>query len=107
LFSCQVYNSGSKDKLLYGSNIDANSNFGKAVAIFSNRCISCHAYFGTYTTEADWVTNGFVTAGDLSASKVYYRLFGANLGIGSEDMPQNSSLTNGELSTIRNWILNM
>lgn len=105
--SCQVYNSASRDKLLYGSGIDPDSNFGKAFAVITSRCLSCHAQFGTWTTEAQWISYGYVTASNLSESKVYYRLYGANLGIDKEDMPTNSALTSSELADVRNWILNL
>jgi hypothetical protein len=107
LVSCQVYNSASRDKLIYGSSVDPNSNFGKATQIIAAKCLSCHAVYGTYTTEAAWISAGLVTSRSLAGSKVYYRLTGANLGVGTENMPVNSTLTSGELSDIRAWILNM
>ncbi len=105
--SCQVYNSASRDKLIYGSGVDANSNFGKALSVLVDRCITCHADFGSLTTEAAWVASGRVVAGNISQSSIYYRLNGAGLGVGSEDMPQNSLLSSSEITLIRNWILGM
>jgi len=103
---CQSYNNSSRDRYQYAA-FDTSSAFGQAMQIFSTRCITCHSYFGTYTTEALWKSSGFVTAGSLTASKVYYRLNGAGLGIAAEDMPQGGVLSSNDLQTIRNWILNM
>lgn len=107
LLSCRVYNTASRDKLYFGSGVDPDTNFGKAFSVITNKCVSCHAKFGSWTTEQAWITNGYVVAQTLSESKVYYRLFGSNLGVDIEDMPSNSSLTSGELADIRNWINNM
>ncbi len=107
LVSCQIYNGASRDKLIYGSSVDLSTDFGKAYSVLSTRCTACHIQFAGWSTQQDWVTNGYVIAQNLSASKVYYRLIGANLGVATEDMPQNSVLSIDELADIRRWIQNM
>ncbi len=106
--NCQAYNNSTHDRYVYGgSSFDLSTSFGQAMQVVSTRCFQCHSFFATYTTEALWKESGFVVAGSLPGSKLYYRLTGANLGIGSENMPQNGSLTSNEIATLRSWISNM
>jgi hypothetical protein len=101
---CQVYNSGSRNKLLYGGGVDPGTSFGRAFLVIRERCLSCHAQFAGWTTEQAWIDNGYVVAGSIAESQVYNRLSGANLGISAEDMPLDSVLTSDELAAIREWI---
>ena len=75
--------------------------------IISAKCFGCHANFAGYLSDADWKASGYVVAGSLNGSRLYYRLSGAGLGIAPETMPQGGSLNSNELGTIRAWILNM
>jgi len=92
---------------MYGSSVDPNSNFGKFLTVVSSKCLTCHAAWGSLATESDWIAQGLVVRGSLAGSKIYYRLLGANLGVGVENMPTNSALTSTELEDVRTWILNM
>ncbi len=103
LTGCQVYNSGARDKLLYGGGIDPSSPFGQALTVIRERCTNCHAHFSGWS-EADFIANGYVVEGSPEASQIYNRLAGANLGISAEDMPLDSVLTHGDREAIRSWI---
>lgn len=87
--------------------------FASAQSVIQNKCLSCHsgtnpAKFSSFTTESLWLSSGFVVAKNISASKIYYRLNGAGLGIGTENMPKgNSALTEAERNLIKVWIENI
>ncbi|HUP56135.1 MAG TPA: hypothetical protein VM598_01695 [Bdellovibrionota bacterium] len=104
LSGCQVYNSGARNRLAYGGQVDLTTDFGRAFTVIRERCLNCHAHFGGWTTDADWVNNGYVVPGEPAESQVYNRLAGAHLGIAPEDMPLDSALTSDELAAIREWI---
>ena len=102
----QSINSYSNDDVLFGiddSSISAgNPRFAAARTVMSARCVSCHRAFQSYT-EAQFVSIGYVVAGDAGASQLYSKLKGSGVG-GEENMPPSGTLSTGELSDIRDWI---
>jgi len=83
-----------------------------AFAIINNRCLSCHSSsnngdFRKLTTSKA-VQKQLVTPGDLTTSKIYYRLLGSSVGPGPKDMPEDSdAIPQSEVQAIEAWILSI
>lgn len=86
------------------------TDFEKVTKIIKDNCISCHAVgstngdFESLTTEELFQKSGYVTAKDNALSPILYRLKGAALGIGSENMPPVGNISTEDINQIKSWI---
>lgn len=69
--------------------------------IISNKCISCHASFQSYTTNENWLQSGIVVAGQPGQSNMIKAL--KNFGAGGT-MPKNANLSDQDYQAMRAWI---
>jgi uncharacterized membrane protein len=105
LISCKVQtdNSVNGDATVFGVAAPVGSNlFEQVNGIVQQNCATCHNAFPSYSQE-QWIANGYVVAGDPTASLMFQKIRGAIPG-GSGDMPQGGQLSASEISTIQNWI---
>ncbi len=104
LCSCgRPYNSSYSDASKYGSNGTGTAEFLAAREVVSNRCLSCHAEWSSYT-EALFVSQNYVVGGSLSNSILYTKIRGNDVG-SSGNMPPSENLSAEEIGKIRTWIL--
>lgn len=101
----KVYNSSSSDLAIYGTGVSGSVNFLNARATMVKRCFSCHANWAGWD-EATYVTNSFVTARNLSNSKLYTRIRGNEVN-STGNMPPTGILTTAEVESFSTWILGM
>ena len=76
-------------------------------AMSSNRCFSCHAAWGNYQTDQEWVDGlaGEIVPGDAANSDFYKRVIGAS---GVNVMPPSGEImSDSEAEAIANWINEM
>jgi mono/diheme cytochrome c family protein len=95
----------SQDPALNDATASCKDEAAAALAVFENRCASCHGNgehegnFGDVLDLDAMVANGKVKLGSLAGSEVYEE-------VASGDMPEDSSrLSNAELGAIEDWIL--
>lgn len=100
--------------VLDGSSGGGSTNspeFEAAVAVINSRCLGCHSssnngdFRGLTTSKA--IQKGLITAGNLSASKIYYRLSGSSTSSGPKTMPTDGALPLSEVQAIEAWILSI
>ena len=79
--------------------------FEKAEAIMKVSCVGCHADFKT-TKEADFVSNGYVIAGNAEQSDLFVMLIGSGSTLdGAPTMPKKGPpLTADQIQDIKTWI---
>jgi|GEM_PF-4607100 len=85
----------------------AAARFSAALTVIQSKCTSCHSRsFAGYTTEEQFIENGYAVARSTTDSKVYYRMKGGGGGAaGSANMPTNGvSISSAELATGAAWI---
>jgi uncharacterized membrane protein len=107
--SCQDYNSNSGDKGRYGP-IELNEsdpNFRKAYFIIQDRCVSCHDHkhdrWSEFKSNADWVADGLVIAGQPGTSELIVRI--VNTGEVSSNMPPaGGSMPDAEYNALVKWV---
>lgn len=101
---CRLDDSSAGEAALAGGIVDPNASamFKPAQTVLRNHCVQCHTAFGSYT-EAEWLSSGYVTAGDPNNSPVYNRLRNAGAG-GTENMPPAGALPAADRNAIKNWI---
>ena len=85
--------------------------FAGAKTVLNNRCTSCHSPNGgevsfALATEAEFVSKGFVTPGNIATSKIIYRLKNYTTG-NSRTMPLGGTLTAQEYNALVNWVSGM
>src|SRR5690242_9659431 len=95
--SCKLSDSSSQDALLVlgaSDTVDPNASplFPAAKSVFKKNCAQCHASFSTFT-EAQWVSEGYVSIGQPNQSTVFQRIRGTASG-GPENMPPGVTLSN-------------
>lgn len=102
LTGCQTQNSSANDRNAWSA---ASTQFLEARSIFTQSCAACHGFLLSWS-EADFKSNGWVTAGDLNNSKVYYKLIGSTGGPNgvTKDMPQGGALTTDQVNAIQAWV---
>lgn len=114
LSSCEDYNSNSADKIKYSNEPQSEEagdpNFGPAIAIIQNRCISCHSGFhnnwAAFTSDDMWINSGLVHRGDPDNSTLIKRII--NSGQAGANMPQGAgAIPDAEFQTLRKWIAEM
>lgn len=106
----KIYNSSSYDATSYGT-ADGTAEFLAAKEIIKTSCTNCHtrpshqAWAGM--SEADFISQGLVTAGSLEGSSLYTKILG-NRTTTPGNMPEGGTpLTGAELTTLETWILNI
>ena len=110
LSSClQTNNSVSKDRELY-SKREGSALFLAVNGVLKESCQRCHANMMAWTQQEFLSTrsasgNYYVKAGDPERSEFYLRLQGS--GGPKADMPQNGSLSAGDLKVVKDWILSL
>ena len=82
-----------------------------AFAVINSRCLSCHSSsnngdFRSLTTSKA-IQKQLISPGNLPASKLYYRLSGAQVGPGPRDMPDDGAIPQSEVQAIEAWILSI
>ncbi len=85
----------------------AAERFSAALGVIQSKCSSCHSgSFADYTTESQFIENGYAVVGSTADSKVYYRMKGGGGGAaGRANMPTNGvSISSAELATVAAWI---
>ena len=108
LASCQDYNSNSGDRAKYGPiTLSGDSKLDAATAVLQSRCISCHDRYhdnwADLKTNADWITEGLVVAGDVAGSRLIQRT--VNTGATDSNMPPGRPpLPNDEYKTLTDWV---
>jgi uncharacterized membrane protein len=76
--------------------------------ILDSRCVGCHSQLSSYNGVVNGVGTGscsgrnYVVKGNPDSSLIYLKI--TNPPCGSK-MPQGGSLSQGEIDTIKNWIL--
>lgn len=91
----------------------ASSRLIAARAVLTSRCLNCHngsaAVNFDFATDADFVNTGFVTAGDLSKSKLIYRIQNYPVTVsGARNMPlAGAALSTSDYTILSDWILQM
>jgi len=105
-----------------GASSPSLDRFTAALSVFTSRCTTCHtvnrtavssSYSGAtvpqfvkFTTENYFITAGLVTPGH-SADSWIFRVLRSPVGDPVHDigtMPKNATLTEGEITVIRDWI---
>lgn len=82
-----------------------------AFAVINARCLSCHSSsnngdFRALTTSKA-IQKQLITAGDLTNSKLYYRLSGSSTAGGPKNMPTSGAIPPSEVQAIEAWILSI
>ncbi len=82
-----------------------------AFAVINARCLSCHSSsnngdFRALTTSKA-IQKQLVAAGDLSNSKLYYRLSGSSTAGGPKNMPTTGAIPLSEVQAVEAWILSI
>jgi mono/diheme cytochrome c family protein len=97
----QDYNSNSADEDLGGGKVQAPTDENcatpeqarscKALKVIQTRCVSCHPSWKEYKTDEQWVTAGYVTVGNHSASKLIKRIInsGGDMPLGGPALPSD------------------
>jgi mono/diheme cytochrome c family protein len=82
--------------------------FGQSQIVINNSCVGCHKEISG-AKESDFVTLGWVVPGNPEASKLYYKMIGANVsGETLGDMPlKGNPVAADDLQTIHQWISGM
>jgi mono/diheme cytochrome c family protein len=84
--------------------------------ILQAKCLTCHAHFNNYTTDAQWLaavgnydnTKRLVSAGNPSASPIFARLKGSAVTGANQNMPESgTALTTDQLNAVKNWVQNI
>jgi hypothetical protein len=103
LASCelQTLNSVREDASVYGD-LGGSPAFKGIRAIMRERCLECHEEFLSYH-ESDFISQGYVVAGNPAGSQIYSVLRGSGVG-GEEDMPEDSTLEPDQIEAFRAWI---
>ncbi len=102
-----VYNSESDTAGGLTIGAGDSAEFIAAKTLFSGSCAGggCHSDF-TSLTEAQFIAQGLVVAGDPDTSKVFCRLQGSTGSCGNKNMPLSQpALSAIELQVISDWIL--
>lgn len=107
--SCQDSNSNSTDRIVYSDLIEdpADSCFGPAFKVITNRCINCHSstthdVWGNYLTTQAWVDSGDIVINSLDQSKLITRMKNYNA---NETMPQGGgAIPADEYEALTNWV---
>lgn len=104
-----VYNSDTEGGggLLIGAG--DTPQFIAAKTLFSASCSggACHSEFASLT-EAQFIAQSLVVAGDPDNSKVFCRLQGSTGSCGNKDMPNfQPALSAVELKVVSDWILSI
>jgi uncharacterized membrane protein len=90
------------------SPLPSPSLFQQSQVILHRSCVTCHKDFKT-NNEADFVTNGYVVAGQPSKSDLYVMLIGSGETFdGPPTMPKKGQpLTADEIQVLNAWIAGM
>ncbi len=99
-------NSSSDDATGLTVNPGDSVAFIAAKTVFSGSCggSGCHTEYSS-KTEAQFVAEGLVVAGNPDTSKVFCRLQGSTGACGSKNMPRSQpALDAAELQMISDWI---
>jgi mono/diheme cytochrome c family protein len=101
---CKLDDSSAGEAALAVGTVDPNAStlFKPAQAVLRNNCVQCHTAFGSYS-EAEWLSSGYVTAGDPANSPIFTRLRNAGAG-GTENMPPAGALPASDRTAVKNWI---
>ncbi|WP_413578300.1 hypothetical protein ACLVWU_07135 [Bdellovibrio sp. HCB290] len=107
--SCgQSYNSSYYDADIYGEGGGGTPEFQAAQAILRTECATCHAQASHQSwgniSEAQFISLGLVSPGNLSGSQLYTKIRNNTTGIVG-NMPQSSTLSTAQIQTIETWIL--
>jgi hypothetical protein len=106
----QDYNSNSGDELLGGGgaalgSCESASDARRcaAITVIQKRCLSCHAEWNAYSTDAQWVASGKVVSGNATGSVVVSRTInaGSDMPLGGSALPQT------EYQSLLDWINQM
>ncbi len=95
--------------------VSKSSLFPQVQNILQNKCLSCHTPSASaghinlsYTSEADFISNGYVSVGSPQNSSLLYRIKGAGLKPDLETMPiGGKKLTELEIDLINEWIVSL
>lgn len=109
LSGCQDYNSNTNDRERFGRvNLTGGAKFEAAYYIIQQRCTNCHSSsihnsWASYTSEADWISRGYVVAGDPDSSRLIFRII--NSGGTDSNMPLGlGPLPNDEYQALVDWV---
>lgn len=107
----EVENSSSQDSGGLTLNPDDSPEFAAAKTLFSTSCggSGCHNNYSSFT-EAQFIAQGLVVAGDPDASRVFCRNAGSTGACSgdSKTMPlSRPALTVQQLQVISDWITNI
>lgn len=101
-----VVNSSANDaRRAAVANLAGGPNFKNAIPAIIEKCAGCHTEYFDYD-EAAYANASQVVFGDLTASKLYYRLSNSSQGPGPKNMPQGggAALTDAEIDALETWI---
>lgn len=102
-----VYNSDSDTGGGLSIGASDSAEFIAAKTLFSASCAGggCHSDFSSLT-EAQFIAQGLVVAGDPDTSKVFCRLQGSTGSCGNKNMPSSQpALSAIERQVISDWIM--
>jgi hypothetical protein len=92
--------------------IVASDRFVAAKDVLTRNCIGCH-FPGSptgslsYNTEIDYINAGLVSAGNLTGSKLIYRLRNYTQPIEGRTMPPGGPLTADDYTKLESWVSNI
>ena len=106
---CQDYNSNTFDGERYRRvTLTGSAGFTPAYYVLQQRCASCHFHseWGGYTSEQDWIDEGYVTKQDPDSSRVIFRII--NHGGTDANMPLGlGPIPNDEYQDLVDWVENI
>lgn len=94
-----------------GGGSSSSPEYEAAVAVINSRCLGCHSssnngdFRGLTTSKA--IQKQLIVPGDLTNSKLYYRLQGSQVGSGPKTMPTDGAIPFSEVQAIEAWILSV
>ncbi len=88
-----------------GGALPPDPNFGSVQSMIESKCVQCHGAWSGAGANF-YVSQGLITKGDALNSKLYYRLQGSLGSGGPKTMPQNGSISAGEVDLVKTWITN-
>lgn len=94
-----------------GGGLSESAEAQAAFAVINSRCLTCHSSsnngdFRALTTSKA-IQKQLITAGDLTNSKLYYRLSGSSTTGGPKNMPTSGAIPPSEVQAIEAWILSI